>query len=129
MPLLHFYDRATITGSLRLPLEPELHNLLAIRVDHLTATGLLDMSEIIVVGADTTEPELIAALGFTPLIDLGGNRFGEPTFCPALDYVARVSPSYHEAIVAVGNGGFAYHLIVHDDADPDLVALCREEAA
>lgn len=129
MPLLHFYDRATITGSLRLPLDPELHRLLATRVDHLTATGLLDMSEIIVVGADTTEPELSAALGFTPLVDLDGNRFGQPAFCSALDYVARVSPSYQEAIVTVGNGGFAYHLIVHDYADPDLVALCREQAA
>ncbi len=129
MPLLHFYDRATIPGSLRLPLDAELHRLLVVRVDHLTAAGLLNMSEIIVISAETTEPELVAAIGFTPLIDLDGNRFGQTTSCPGLDYVARVSPSYDEAIIAVGNSGFAYHLLVHDDADADLVELCREQAA
>lgn len=129
MPLLHFYDRATITGSLRLPLDPELHQLLAIRVDHLAAAGLLDLSEIVVVGADTTEPELVAAIGFTPLVGLDGSRFGRPGFCTMLDYVARVSPRYYEAIVAVGNSGFAFQLLVRDDADPNLVALCREQAA
>lgn len=129
MPLLHLYDRATITGSLRLPLDSELHQLLATRVDHLSAAGLLDMSEIVVVGADTTEPEIVAAIGFTPLVDLEGRRFGQPGFCPMLDYVARVSPSYHEAIVAIGNSGFAFQLLIHDSAAPELVALCREQAA
>lgn len=105
MPILHLSDRETIEGSLALPLDPELLDLLAARVSHLAAGGLLDMTEIVVADHDAAGPELIAALGFDPLLDLDGRRYGEPGFCPAIDYVARVSPRYHEAIVAVGNSG------------------------
>ena len=130
MPLLHLYDRATIEGSLDLPLDPELHDLLAARVAHLTAQGLVDMTEIIVVDGNTVEPEIVAALGFTPLVDGEGRRFGQPGYlCTAADYVARVSPSYHEAIICIGNSGFAFQVLVHDGADPDLVALCQELAS
>ena len=129
MPLLHLYDRLSIEGSLVLPLDHELHALLAARVTHLRAESLLDMSEIVVVAADTVEAELVAAIGFTPLVDADGQRHGEPGFCAAFDYVARVSPNYHEAIVCVGNSGFAYQLLVHRGADAGLVALMQELAA
>ena len=57
------------------------------------AQGLLDMTEI-VVDAATVEPELVAALGFTPLFDTGGRRFGQPGFaCATVDCVVRVSRS------------------------------------
>ena len=128
MPILRLYDRETIEGSLSLPLDPEVHDLLAARVSHLAAGGLLDMTEIVVADRDATAAEIVAALGFDPLLDLDGRGYGEPGFCPAIDYAARVSPRYHEAIVAVGNSGFAFQLLVRDDAAPALVALCRELA-
>lgn len=127
--LQHFYDRHTIRAALSLPLEPELHDLLAARIAHLEAEGLLDMTEIIVIGSDTTEMALIEAIGFTPLVDADGHRFREPDFCPTLDYVSRVSASYHEAIQCVGMSGFCFQLLIHDDADARLVALCRELAS
>lgn len=121
--MLHLFDRAGLLAAPALPLHAELRDLLQARVAHLEAQGLLDMTEIVVVDADTTEAELVEAIGFTPLIDLDGRRFGQPGFCSLLEYVARVSPSYHEAIVPVGNSGFAFHLLVHAEADPDLVRL------
>lgn len=128
--MLHLHDRA---GLLAVPHDPtlddELRALLAARVAHLQAQGLLDMTEIVVVDSSTTEAELIDAIGYTPLRDIDGRRFGQPGFVANLDYVARVSPRYHEIIVTVGNSGFAFQLLVRDDADPDLVALCRECAA
>jgi hypothetical protein len=123
--LLHFYDRQTFRAALTMPLAPELHDLLANRIARFEAEGLLDMTEIVVVDANTTERELIAAVGFTPLIDTDGCRFGERDFCPTLDYVCCVSAHYHEVIHCVGNSGFAFHLLIHDGADPALVALCR----
>lgn len=127
--LLHFHDRATLRASLALPLSPELHDLLKARITHLDTEGLLDMTEIVVIGRDTTEPELMAAIGFTPLIDPEGCRYGEPGFCSPLDHVSRVSANYYEAIHCIGNPGFCFHLLIHADADQALVALCREIAA
>lgn len=130
MPILHFYDRATLLAARDLPFDPELHALLTARVAHLAAQGLLNMSEIIVVGPDSTAAEIIAAIGFDPLTDPEGRSYGQPGFVStAIDYVARVSESYYEAIVCVGNSGFGYQLLVRDDAAPALVALMRELAA
>lgn len=126
--LKHFYDSGTIRASLTLGLEPELHDLLAARIVQLEAEGLLDMTEIVVIDSDTSEAELIAAIGFTPLIDADGHRFGESDFCPTLDYVSRVSASYQEAIQCIGMSGFCFQLMIHDDADARFVALCRELA-
>jgi hypothetical protein len=126
--LQHFYDRHTIRASLSLQRDPELHDLLAARIVHLEAEGLLDMTEIVLIDSDTTEMELIAAIGFTPLIDADGHRFGETDYCPTLDYVSRVSANYHEAIHCVGMSGFCFQLLIHEDADARLVALCRELA-
>lgn len=125
MPLVHLYDRAGLLAASSLPLHPELRHLLAERVRHLDAHGLLDMSEIVVVDADTVVAEIVAAVGFDPLVDPDGNRYGDPAFASPIDYVAKVSRHYHEAIVCMGNAGFGMHLLVHDDAQPALVAFLR----
>jgi len=127
--VLHLHDRNGLLAALALPLDPELLGLLQTRVGHLEAQNLLDMTEIVVVDADTTEAEMVEAIGFAPLVDLDGRRFGQPGFCSPLEYVSKVSSSYHEAIVPVGNSGFAFHLLIRDAADPALVALCRDRAS
>jgi len=127
--MLHFFDRDGLLAAPSLPLAPELLDLLQARVAHLEAQGLFDMTEIVVVDADTTEADLVEAIGFTPLVDLEGRRFRQPGFSSPLEYVSRVTPSYYEAIVPVGNSGFGFQLLVHDDADNDLVAMCEAHAA
>jgi hypothetical protein len=129
MPLLHFSDRSTLLGALDLPLEPELHALIAARLAHLAEAGVLDMTELVVIDAETTETDLIDAIGWWPLRDQEGGQYGDSGFVQPFDHVYQASRSYHVAVQTVGNAGFAFELIVHDDAQPDLVALCREQAA
>ena len=118
--------RPGLLAAPALPLASELLGLLQTRVAHLEAQGLLDMTEIVVVDADTTEAQLMEAIGFTPLIDLDARRFGQPLFCSPVEYVSKVSPGYFEAIVPVGSSGFAFQLLIHAQASRDLVALCQE---
>ena len=123
--MLHFYDRAGLLAVLTQSLDIELIGLLQSRIANADRQGLLDMTEIVVIGSGDTEADLIEAIGFSPLVDLDGRRFGERGFCSPLAYAARVSLDYHEAIVVVGNSGFAFHLLIHDRADARLVALCQ----
>ncbi|PZU09579.1 hypothetical protein [Sphingomonas sp.] len=78
--------------------------------------------------ADTTEADLIEAIGWAPLIDPDGRRHDDPCFVQSFDYIYRASRSYHIAVQLVGNAGHAFELIIADDADPVLVAICREQA-
>jgi len=127
MPLLHFYDRATLLGALDLPLDPELHALLAARITHMEEAGVLDMTELVVITSETVAAELMAAIGWWPLIDPDGRHYGEPGFIEPFDDVHRASANFHRAVQTVGNAGFAFELLIHVNADRRLVSLCKEQ--
>lgn len=127
--MVHAFDSTSWAHALSLPLDPELGALLAARNRLLDADGLLGMTDAVVVTADTTEANLIDAIGWTPLVDPDGRRHDAPGFIQPFDYVYQASRSYHIAVQLVGNAGHAFELIISDDADPALVALCRQQAA
>lgn len=122
---MHMYDRATWNHVLCLPLDPELSALLTARFRLLEADGLLNMTDAVVVTGETTEADLIAAIGWTPLIDPDGRRHDDPGFIPPFDYVYRAARHHHIAVQLVGNAGHAFELIVSDGADPSLMTLLR----
>jgi hypothetical protein len=126
---MHMHDQASWTHALSLPLDAELNALLTARFRLLQADGLLDMTDAMVVTADTTEADLMNNVGWTPLIDPDGRRYGDADFIQPFDYVYQASRSYLIAVQIVGNAGHAFEIIIADDADPALVALCREHAA
>ncbi|PZU08516.1 hypothetical protein [Sphingomonas sp.] len=127
--MIHAFDSASWARALSMPLDPELTALLTARRRLLEADGLLDMTDVVVVTAVTTEADLVEAIGWAPLTDPDGRRHDEPAFVQPFDYIYRASRNYHIAVQIVGNAGHAFELIVADTANPALVALCREQAA
>ncbi|MBA3510454.1 hypothetical protein [Sphingomonas sp.] len=108
-------------------IDPTLKRLLADRVHDWTATGLLDLTHLLVVEAGDTEESIVEAAGFSPLTNtLDGRRFGSAGFEPQFEWLSDVGGHY-ELIQTVGNDGFAFHIFIPDreGVDPELLALCR----
>lgn len=83
--MLHLYDRATMAGALKMDLELRLKALLTARIEALSPE-LIDWTEYLVVEAGDTEADIIAAMGFSPVVDpIDGRRVGESGFCPGWD--------------------------------------------
>jgi hypothetical protein len=126
-------DRAAIERGPSLPLDAELRNLLASRVRHLASSDpcLLDCSVIIVIEPGDQESDLIEATGFSLLLNpIDGARWGSTAYVPWVDYVHRASINIYEAIVTIGNDGFAVHVLIPDlpGMDTSLAGWCREYA-
>lgn len=127
--MLSLYDRVSMAHALRLPLDPQLHSLLAARIEQLTA-GPYDLTELthyLVVEAGDAEAEILAEIGFSPLTNaIDGERFGSPAFQPSWDWL-HDHGQWFEMIVTVGDSGFAYVLFIEDSERlaPELLSLCR----
>ena len=128
MNLLHAWDAASWQHLLASILDAELLALLIARHHHLEAEGLLSMTEAVVVTSSTTEADLIDAIGWSPFRDMDGRGINDPAYVQPFNYVYRASASYHVAVQIVGNSGAAFELIVSNNADPTLVAICQAEA-
>lgn len=89
--MIHLHDRAGMARALTLDLDPALSALLRLHVDHLTAGehDLTDHTEFLVVQPGDSEADIIAAVGFSPLVEpIDGHHFGEPGFRPWWDWAA-----------------------------------------
>ncbi len=89
--MLHLTDRAAITAALASDIDPALRNLLATRAAALVTNDydLTDCTEFLVVEEGDTEADIVAAVGFSPLVDpIDGYRIGEPGFQPGWDWIA-----------------------------------------
>jgi hypothetical protein len=112
-------------------LDPQLHNLLSIRIAALVTEdgNLTDWTEYLIVEPGDTEGEIIRHVGFTPLIEpIEGARFRGAGFLPHWDWLADHDGIF-EMIVTFGST-FAYVLLIRDAAGvpSDLLALCRRYA-
>ena len=126
--MLHLYDRASMTRALTLDLDPRLNNLLARRIASLdTEHGdLTDWTEMVVVSPGTTEEEIVAAVGFSPLDDpMDGARFGAVGWEPGFDHIA-AHDGYFEIITTFGST-FAYLIFVADEdgVPKSLLRMCH----
>lgn len=122
MYVLH--DEASMLAALDLPLEPDLKSLLACRVRHTLDGGLGSLTTIIVLRASDPEEALAGELG-GPLLrnGLSGLAWGEPDFWPELDWL-EAHRGWWEAVRCVGDGGFAYVLLLEERSDA-LGAMLR----
>lgn len=129
--MLSFYDAAAIAAApTTAPIGPTLRQLIADRVDDLTATDLLELTHLLIIQAGDTEGAIIEEIAFTPLINpLDGRRFPSKGFEPHWDWLER-HEGWFELIFTVGNDGFAFVLFIEasDGVDPDLRALCLTDA-
>lgn len=129
--MLILNGRAEIERGLTLPLAPELHDLIAARLRHLTAGehDLADMTVIAVFEDGDTDADLIAAFGWGLLTNpFDGAIYPSPDYQPWVDYVYRASAEIVEVIVAVGNDGWAAHVLILGEqlSDSRLIAWCRD---
>jgi hypothetical protein len=88
--MLHLTDRAAITAALASDIDPTLRDLLATRAAALVTDDydLTDCTEFLIVEEGDTEAEIVAAIGFSPLVDpIDGYRIGEPGFQPGWDWL------------------------------------------
>ncbi len=126
-PMLSLYDMGLMLDALQRPLDPELHLLLADRIDDITACDLGELTHILVIEPGDSEADIIAEVGFSPLIErIDGTRHADPDW----DW-AEAHNGWWELVYTVGNSGFAYILLVQDaeGVAPDLLDLCRRHAS
>jgi hypothetical protein len=127
--MLHLYDRATMAAALAADLEPQLHRLLAERIEAL-GDDLIDWTEYLVVEPGDTEEEIVQHVGFSPLVEpINGARFGTPGFHPHWDYLA-YHGEWFELIETFGSA-FAYVLLIRNEkeAASGILTMCRFYAA
>lgn len=125
--MLSLPDTGLMLDALTLPLEPELHDLLAERIEHTIASGLDGMTHILVIQPGDTESAIVEEIGMSPLVNpIDGTRYPSPDFHPWWDWLERRG-GYHEMIITVSDSGFAYLLLIQDAEDvlPDLRRLCH----
>ena len=125
--MLSLSDAASIDAALTTQLDPRLRVMIEQRLASARDNGLADMTHIVVVQAGDTEADIVAEIGWSPLVNpIDGRRFGEPGFVAPWDWLQRHA-GWHEMVVTVGNSGFAFILFIEDapDTDPELLELCR----
>ncbi|MBB5698507.1 hypothetical protein [Sphingomonas yantingensis] len=100
--MLHFYDRATMAAALTMDLEPRLKALLTARIEALPPE-LIDWTEYVVVEEGDTEADIVAAVGFSPLVEpIEGVRYGQPGFEPFWDLLIQ-RDGWSEMVVTFGS--------------------------
>lgn len=125
---MYLFDTASLERALDLPLDLNLRRLLRERVNHLTDETVRDCTYFLVVDAESTLEDVCDELGWSPVVDLDGERFGSPTFTPFHAYLADHG-GWFELLFGAGNDAVFTLLIEDDDkGDPDLLALCRAYA-
>ena len=126
--MLSIYDAASLDAALASPLDPRLRNLIERRIASARAKGLADMTHLVAVTRGDTARELVAELGWSPLVNpIDSRSYGKPGFIAPWDWLQRLDHYGWEMIVTVGDSGFAFILLIEDaeGVPEELLALCR----
>ena len=129
--MISLYDKASIDAARAQPLDPSLRTHLARHLKLAETEGLAELTFILVIQPGDTEEALKAEIGFSPLASpLDGARFGTAHFQPYWAYL-READGWHEMIVTVGDSGFAFILLISNEAGviPELLNLCQRYGA
>ena len=119
-------DRASVERAIATA-DDRLAGLLAARLVVITANDVVDLTHYLVVEAGDGEGAIAAAAGLSPLVNpIDRSRFPDSAFHPWWDWLVDLG-GWFEMIIAVGDAGFAFVLLIEDapDADPELLHLCR----
>lgn len=111
----------SIRAVLDQPLSNELKDLLADRLADTLHCGLQDHTHVLAVEAKDTEAQIVEAIGFSPL----RSRIDNLPNAPDWDWIAREG-GWWELLYCVGNGGFAFIILVEDHDESELALLCRK---
>ncbi len=125
-----FYTAAAIAAAPDAVADQRLRAMLADRVHDWAATGLLDLTHLLIVGPGDTEEDIVREVAFSPLVNpIDGRRFGSDGFVPGFEWLADLG-GWFELVKTVGNSGFAFVLLIQDadGTDPELLRLCRSNA-
>ncbi len=124
---MYIYDAEALELALSLPLDADLRRLLRERTDHLATLdqAIADTTYYLIVDASVTLADIVAELGWSPLIDLDGNMFGDDAFRPFHDFCADRG-GWFEVIYAISNEAVVV-LLVQDDnqVDPHVRLMCQ----
>jgi len=124
---MYIYDAEALELALSLPLDADLRRLLRERADHLAALdrAVADTTYYLIVDTSVTLVDIVAELGWSPLIDLDGGRYGDETFHPFHDFCADRG-GWFELMFAVSNAAVVVFLVQDDEGtDADLLSYCR----
>lgn len=124
--MISLHDRASIASALNLPLDDSLRALLEDRIRHYEASGILNLTHLLIIERADTERDIVAEIGLSPLVNpLDGVRYGSEGFRPWWDWL-RQHDGWFELIITVGDSGFAFILLVQDadGVEPELLQLC-----
>ena len=125
-----FTDAKAIARAPRVMTDSQLKDLLTERIEDWTMRGLMNLTTLVIIEVGDTEPSIIDALCFSPLVNpLDGKRYRAEGFVLPFDYIEDHG-GWFELFVTVGNEGFAFHLFVRnrEGVDPELLAMCRAHA-
>ena len=125
--MLSLPDRASVEHAIASVDDRYLAGLLATRLTLSVANAVADITHYLVVHAGDEEDVIIAAAGFSPLVHpIDQCRFPDPGFHPWWDWLGDVG-GWYEMVVAVGDTGFAFVLLIENkpEADAVMLELCR----
>ena len=129
--MLSLPERAAVERALAGPLPKRLHDLLAASHASAVASGVGDLTHYLVVQSGDAEIDIMREVGFSPLTNpIDGARFGTAAFQPWWDWLSH-EDGWFLLISAIGMSGFAYVLLIEDDADldHDLLDICQRHAS
>lgn len=125
---------AAVKSTINLLANNQLRALLTERVEQLTnaweGIDLSDLTHFLIIQPGDTAGDAEHELGWSLLVNpADGARFGQPDFTPSWEWLEDHG-GWFEAVYIISDDGFGISLFVqdHPDADPELLALCREHA-
>ena len=128
--MLSFDTAAAITAAPETVTDPELKTLLIDRIHDWRATGLLDLTHLLIVEPGDTEEAIVDAIGFSPLVSpLDSLRFGADGFVTPWDWLED-HDGWLELMMTFGDSGYALFLLVAhaDGIASDLRSMCRAQS-
>lgn len=123
--MLSLFDTASLERALSLPIDTKLRHLLRERVDHLSTLdrAVAETTYFLVVSPGTSAADVEDELGWTPLVDIDGGRFGTEAYHPFHDFAADRG-GWYELIYATSNEAAVVFFMMDDiGTDADLLAL------
>ena len=128
---MHSLDNAAaIVGALKTVTDLDLQNLLADRIHDWNATGLLDLTHVLIVEPEDTEEAVANAIGFSPLANPeNGVRYNADGYHFPWDW-AEEHGAWLELMMTIGNDGYALFLLVAqgEGLSSELRTMCRAHA-
>lgn len=128
--MLSLPDAAAIRAALDQPLDGKLHEILREKLASIEAHDLETLTHIIVVQPRDTEDAIEHEIGWSPLLNpVDKIAYGSMGFVPYWAWLQDFG-GWYELIHTIGNGGFAYLLLIEDapGVPADLLRMCRQYA-